>query len=114
MLRPDETKFCCGASSIVSADVRWCERRAPVRCFETRRRLEGEGCGIPHLAKNERDMGHPEVGAGIEPKRATITILLQTLRRDQGTGQERQGLKRVCEYGKKNRRSLHSASLRSG
>ena len=22
-------------------------------------KLEGEACGIPHLAKNERDMGHP-------------------------------------------------------
>jgi hypothetical protein len=25
-------------------------------------------CGIPHLAKNERDVGHPVVASGIEPK----------------------------------------------
>jgi hypothetical protein len=31
-------------------------------------RLEGETCGIPHLAKNERDVGHPATGAGREPK----------------------------------------------
>jgi hypothetical protein len=31
--------------------------------------FEGEGCGIPHLAKNERDVGHPAVVAGMEPKR---------------------------------------------
>jgi hypothetical protein len=30
--------------------------------------LEGEACGVPHLAKNERDVGHPAVGAGIDPK----------------------------------------------
>jgi hypothetical protein len=30
-------------------------------------RLEGRACGIPHLAKNERDVGHPAIGAGIEP-----------------------------------------------
>jgi hypothetical protein len=23
------------------------------------REIEGESCGIPHLAKNERDVGHP-------------------------------------------------------
>jgi hypothetical protein len=32
-----------------------------------RERLEGEACGIPHLAKNERDVGHPAMVAGIEP-----------------------------------------------
>jgi hypothetical protein len=31
-------------------------------------RLEGQACGIPHLAKNERDMGHPAIVAGIELK----------------------------------------------
>jgi hypothetical protein len=36
-----------------------------------RERLEGEVCGIPHLAKNERDVGHPAIGAGIEPKTET-------------------------------------------
>ena len=35
----------------------------------TRHEFEGEACGIPHLAKNERDVGHPAVVAGIEPKR---------------------------------------------
>jgi hypothetical protein len=30
--------------------------------------LEGEARGIPHLAKNERDVGHPALVAGIELK----------------------------------------------
>jgi hypothetical protein len=34
--------------------------------LSTRERLEGEVCGIPHLAKNERDVGHPAIGSGIE------------------------------------------------
>jgi hypothetical protein len=38
----------------------------PVRSCGARERLEGKVCGIPHLAKNERDVGHPAVGAGIE------------------------------------------------
>jgi hypothetical protein len=29
-----------------------------------------ETCGIPHLAKNERDVGHPALVAGIEQKSA--------------------------------------------
>jgi hypothetical protein len=33
-----------------------------------RGRLGGEACGIPHLAKNERDVGHPAVAAGMESK----------------------------------------------
>ena len=28
--------------------------------------FEGYTCGIPHLAKNERDVGHPTVGSGRE------------------------------------------------
>ncbi len=32
------------------------------------RQLEGEACGIPHLAKNERDVGHPAMAEGIEPE----------------------------------------------
>ena len=35
-------------------------------------RLEGETCGIPHLAKNERDVGHPAFAAGIEFKSASL------------------------------------------
>ena len=31
-----------------------------------RSRLEGEASGIPHLAKNERDVGPPAIVAGIE------------------------------------------------
>ena len=30
----------------------------------------GERSGIPHLAKNERDVGHPAMVAGLEPKSA--------------------------------------------
>src|SRR5271168_1253427 len=29
------------------------------------RESEGKSSGIPHLAKNERDMGHPSLGEGI-------------------------------------------------
>jgi hypothetical protein len=46
-------------------------RFAPVkmtkgRVVMARNRLAGEPCGIPHLAKNERDVGHPAVVARIE------------------------------------------------
>jgi hypothetical protein len=34
---------------------RWCEQGAPVWSCLARHTLEGEACGIPHLAKNERD-----------------------------------------------------------
>jgi hypothetical protein len=34
-------------------------------------RLEGKTCGIPHLAKNERDVGHPAIGYWIELKSAS-------------------------------------------
>jgi hypothetical protein len=30
-------------------------------------KLEGEACGAPRLAKNERDVGHPAIVAEIEP-----------------------------------------------
>jgi hypothetical protein len=64
-----ERKAVVGLRPSFSAHVRWCERRAPVWSCGTRERLEGEACGIPHLAKNERDVGHPTIVAGIEPKR---------------------------------------------
>jgi hypothetical protein len=38
----------------------------------TRQMLEGETRGIPHLAKNERDVGHPALVAGIERKSAFL------------------------------------------
>ena len=47
------------------------------------RQLRGEGCGIPHLAKNERDVGHPASVAGIKLERtrgfqaASITIFIE-------------------------------------
>src|SRR5271165_2081966 len=47
---------------------RWCEHGAPVRSCRDLSRLEGKGCGIPHPAKNERDVGDPGFVAGIEPK----------------------------------------------
>ena len=34
---------------------------------EARSKIECKTCGIPHLAKNERDVGHPAIVAGIEP-----------------------------------------------
>jgi hypothetical protein len=36
-----------------SAHVRWCEHGAPLQSCGDRDRLEGESCGIPHVAKNE-------------------------------------------------------------
>jgi hypothetical protein len=42
--------------------VRWCERGAPVRFpvgWLFRVRLLVRVRGLPHLAKNERDVGHP-------------------------------------------------------
>jgi hypothetical protein len=63
------TKGCGGLRPSFSAHVRWCEHGAPVRSCGTLDRFEGEVCGIPHLAENERDVGHPVVVAGIEPKR---------------------------------------------
>jgi hypothetical protein len=69
-------EFCGGLRPSFSAHVRWCERRAPVRGGGTLDRLEGEACGIPHLAKNERDVGHPALVAGIEPKKGVhLTIV---------------------------------------
>jgi hypothetical protein len=35
--------------------------------------LRGEVCGIPHLAKNERDVGHPGFAAGMEPGRSILS-----------------------------------------
>jgi hypothetical protein len=49
-----------------------------MRICGTRQRLEGEARSIPHLAKNERDMGHPTSVAGIEPKSAFIAHLTAT------------------------------------
>jgi len=34
------------------------------RLEEKSQKLRGEFCGIPHLAKNERDMGHPSSWQG--------------------------------------------------
>jgi hypothetical protein len=39
----------------------------------------GESSGIPHLAKNERDVGHPAVGAGIDPKRKSSIFCEEVL-----------------------------------
>jgi hypothetical protein len=36
------------------------------------REIGGERSGIPHLAKNERDVGHPAMVAGLEPKSAFL------------------------------------------
>jgi hypothetical protein len=35
--------------------------------------LRGESGGVPHLAKNERDVGHPAIVAGLESKSARRT-----------------------------------------
>jgi hypothetical protein len=55
---------------ISSAHVRWCEHGAPARSSGDRVRIEGKSCGIPHLAKNERDVGHPALVEGRSPKGA--------------------------------------------
>jgi len=47
--------------------VRWGEPGAPVDSLGRPSGFQNtqvEGCGIPHLAKNERDMGHPHVCCG--------------------------------------------------
>jgi hypothetical protein len=49
------------AAPSFSAHVRWCEHVKPAAG------LKGKDCGIPHLAKNERDVGHPPLVAGLEP-----------------------------------------------
>ena len=46
-------------------------REVAERICGARSRLEGKACGIPHLAKNERDVGHPAIGAGIKSKTAS-------------------------------------------
>jgi hypothetical protein len=48
-------KAVVGLRPSFSAHIRWCERRAPRGSRGSRERLEGWACGIPHLAKNERD-----------------------------------------------------------
>jgi hypothetical protein len=67
-----ERKGMVGLRPSFSSHVRWGERGAPVQSGEARSRLEGETCGIPHLAKNERDMGHPAIAEGIEAKRLFV------------------------------------------
>jgi hypothetical protein len=42
-------------------------------------KLEGEAWGIPHLAKNERDVGHPAIADGIGPKSAGTRVLTHAL-----------------------------------
>jgi hypothetical protein len=59
-----ERKAVVGLRPSFSAHVRWCEHGAPVWSCEARSRLEGDPCGIPRLAKNERDVGHPAIGGG--------------------------------------------------
>jgi hypothetical protein len=60
------------------------EQRTPDRSITLKRRpqlpnkcallweIRGECSGIPHLAKNERDVGHPAIVAGLEPKSAFL------------------------------------------
>jgi hypothetical protein len=65
--RGKRQSFDGGFAPSFSAHVRWCEHGAPLWSCGDLRRLEGETCGIPHLAKNERDVGHPAIVTGIEP-----------------------------------------------
>jgi hypothetical protein len=60
-------QFRCSTKASENAHVR---PGFSANLFEARSRLEGKACGIPHLAKNERDVGHPAIVAGIEPKSA--------------------------------------------
>jgi hypothetical protein len=50
-------------------------------------KLRSERCGIPHLAKNERDVGHPSLAAG------TVSQFLFALAEEQANGQETAGEK---------------------
>jgi len=60
-----------------SAHVRLCEHGAPLQSGGVRERFEGQDCGIPHLAKNERGVGHPALVAGIEPKAHSMQNALE-------------------------------------
>ena len=64
-LRESRIRVVASAASRKSGQ-RWCELGAHIRGPH---QLEGKTCGIPHLAKNERDVGHPAIVAGIEPKK---------------------------------------------
>jgi hypothetical protein len=61
--------FGWGFAPSFSAHVRFGEHGAPV-LFPIRwgllRGKNVESCGLPHLAKNERDMGHPGFLEGME------------------------------------------------
>ena len=70
-----ELKAVVGLRPSFSSHVRWCERGVPLRSCEVRSRLEGEAFRIPHLAKNERDMGHPAIGVGMEPQKRVHSTL---------------------------------------
>ena len=51
------------------SQMAWPSLLCKKKCFcVTLNMLEGEARGIPHLAKNERDVGHPALVAGIELK----------------------------------------------
>jgi hypothetical protein len=39
-----------------------------------RERPAGKACGIPHLAKNERDVGHPATGGGDRAKAPRVGV----------------------------------------
>jgi hypothetical protein len=69
LLKYECCEGCGGLRPSFSAHVRWCEHGALQSCGERCWR-EGKAYGIPHLAKNERDVGHPAVGAGLEPQKA--------------------------------------------
>jgi hypothetical protein len=42
------------------------DRSGPRTELSARVRPKGKTCGIPHLAKNERDVGHPATRGGID------------------------------------------------
>jgi hypothetical protein len=42
----------------------WDSSDADRQVYRMNRELEGKSSGIPHLAKNKRDMGHPSFVSG--------------------------------------------------
>jgi hypothetical protein len=43
----------------------WDSTMLTAKCHRANRELEGKSSGIPHLAKNQRDMGHPSFVADV-------------------------------------------------
>ena len=71
------TKGCDGTSPIVFGPRTLVQTRGTPVDLSARNGLVGEARGIPHLAKNERDVGHPAIVAGIESEKRVRRKVMQ-------------------------------------